>query len=402
MDPITRLLLQGASGAGATYQINANTASVNEGGSVTFTVVTTGVPDSSTLYWTTTGTATSPDFGDNTLSGSFVVNSGSGSVLRAITADKTTEGPQTFALQVRTGSTSGPIVATSIVVTINDTSQTPPFTVTGGTVQQSGAYTYHYFNSSTSYTITGNPAGYSFDWLLVAGGGGGGGSPGNGRTGGGGAGGVRSGTVYSAFNGTFSVTIGGGGFGPGIGSSVSATVGGNSDCYTPDNVYRSVTGGGAGGGSTTFNRNGGSGGGGAFNFGGNGTGITGEGFNGGSGGQFGSGGGGGAGAAGTAGGTTGGGGGSGMTWVNGQGYGGGGGGGNGWSGSYNSGGGGGGYGGGGSGGNFSYTDYGNASGNSGESGRGGGGGGQGYFWDNGGGGAGYGGSGFFALRYLTP
>lgn len=401
MDPIARLLLQGASGAGATYQINANTASVNEGGSVTFTIVTTGVSDSSTLYWTTTGTATSPDFGDNTLSGSFVVNSGSGSVLRAITADKTTEGPQTFALQVRTGSTSGPIVATSIVVTINDTSQTPPFTVTGGTVQQSGAYTYHYFNSSTSYTITGNPAGYSFDWLLVAGGGGGGGSPGNGRTGGGGAGGVRSGTVYSAYNGTFGVTIGGGGFGPGTGSGVSAGAGSASNCYTPDNVYRSVTGGGPGGGSTTSNKNGGSGGGGQVSYGSGGTGISGEGFNGGGADAYSGGGGGGANAAGTSAATFGGYGGSGITWYDGLGYGGGGGGGAGYFGG-GGGGGYGGYGGGGNGGNASYSSYGDASGSSGTYGKGGGGGGQGYYWDNGGGGAGYGGSGFFALRYLTP
>lgn len=109
----------------AVYAVSESTVSVNEGSSVTFTVTTANVANGTTLYWTTTGTAVAADFSDNAASGSFTVTSNSGSIVRTIKSDLTTEGSETFTLSVRTGSTSGTIVATSNTVTINDTSVTP-------------------------------------------------------------------------------------------------------------------------------------------------------------------------------------------------------------------------------------------------------------------------------------
>ena len=103
---------------GATYSITPAASSVNEGSSLTFNVSGTGITDG-TYYWTITN---SGDFG--TISGSFTITSNSGSFSVTPTADATTEGSETFTASVRTGSTSGTVVATSSSVTINDTSTT--------------------------------------------------------------------------------------------------------------------------------------------------------------------------------------------------------------------------------------------------------------------------------------
>lgn len=110
-----------------TYAVSPSTTSVDEGSSVTFTVTTTGVPDGTTLYWTTnavSGTINASDFNDASTSGSFSITSNSGSITRTLANDRTTEGSESFQLQIRTTSTSGTIVATSTTVTINDTSIT--------------------------------------------------------------------------------------------------------------------------------------------------------------------------------------------------------------------------------------------------------------------------------------
>jgi len=73
------------------------------------------------LYWSTTGgTATVSDFSANT--GSFTLINGTGSFNVTTVADATTEGSETFQVQLRTVSVTGTVVATSNVVYINDTS----------------------------------------------------------------------------------------------------------------------------------------------------------------------------------------------------------------------------------------------------------------------------------------
>lgn len=116
-----------------TYSITPNISSVNEGSAVSFTVATTGIINGTTLYWTNSGTTSAADFSGSTNSGSFTVTDGLSAVTATITrtllADSLTEGSETVILNLRTGSTSGPIVATSTTVTVNDTSLTPAYAV---------------------------------------------------------------------------------------------------------------------------------------------------------------------------------------------------------------------------------------------------------------------------------
>ena len=100
------------------YAVAESSSSVEEGSSVMFTVTTTNVDDGTVLYWTTTGTSNSADFSDNTTSGTVTITSGTASITRTLLLDLLSEVPETMTLQLRTGSISGPIVATSGTVTI--------------------------------------------------------------------------------------------------------------------------------------------------------------------------------------------------------------------------------------------------------------------------------------------
>jgi hypothetical protein len=105
-----------------TYSVSPSVASVNEGSSVTWTITTTNIPDATTLYWTNSGTTIASDFSAAVNSGSFTVTSNTGSFSLTLSNDLTTEGSETIVIQIRTGSTSGTIVATASTVTVNDTS----------------------------------------------------------------------------------------------------------------------------------------------------------------------------------------------------------------------------------------------------------------------------------------
>jgi hypothetical protein len=124
----------------STYSITPSTTSVNEGSFVTFNViVSNSLTTGNVLYWTTTGSVNSSDFTDGVTSGSVTLTNGSANISRTLTSDSTTEGSESFQLELRSGSTSGVILATSATVTVNDTSTTyyppppppPPPTVNG-------------------------------------------------------------------------------------------------------------------------------------------------------------------------------------------------------------------------------------------------------------------------------
>lgn len=116
---------EGDSTPAPTYSVSPSSFSVNEGSSLDFTLTTSNV--SGTVYWTIShGTTASADF--SATSGSVTVSSNSTTITVTITADSTTEGSETFALQIRTGSTSGTVVATSGTVTISDTSTGSSYT----------------------------------------------------------------------------------------------------------------------------------------------------------------------------------------------------------------------------------------------------------------------------------
>jgi len=111
-----------------TYTITPASSSVNEGSALTFNVGGTNITNG-TYYWSINNISTAAgDFSGSVTSGSFTITSNVGSFTVTATADTTTEGEETFTVSIRTGSTSGTIVATSSTVTINDTSLTyiPP------------------------------------------------------------------------------------------------------------------------------------------------------------------------------------------------------------------------------------------------------------------------------------
>ena len=217
-------------GALPTFAVSPSTASVNEGSSVTFTVTTTNVPNGTTLYWslnTVSGTINTSDFTGAAVTGSFSISSNTGSVALTLANDVTTEGSESFQLQVRTGSTSGTIVATSSTVTIGDTSVPPAYitTATGGDLSANATpdgNRYHVFYNPGSFTV---PSPGYVDVLLV--GGGGSGSGGHGHGGAGGQVVLQTQILLSA--GPYPISIGAGAPPPGPGSA--GQQGGNSTAF---------------------------------------------------------------------------------------------------------------------------------------------------------------------------
>jgi len=236
-----------------TYSVSPSTSSVNEGSSVTFTVTTGNVPSGTTLYWTTSvisGTVNASDFSDSATSGSFTVTgtivSGTGTITRTLANDVTTEGSESFQIQIRTGSTSGTVVATSTTVTINDTS-IPIITATGGTKLTPGnGFVYHIWTSPGSLSIS---SGSGSCHLLVVGSGGDGGVCGGGGGGAGGA--VYHPSLTLSGPATFPVTVASS---PGISPTNNPcgyrNAGSDSSFTSPSGPWSLVgKGGGAGGGA---------------------------------------------------------------------------------------------------------------------------------------------------------
>lgn len=109
--------------------VTPNVSSVNEGGTVVFNVLTDGVSNQ-TLFFSVIGGVSASDFTSGLLTGSFTLTNGAGTFSLTLSSDLTTEGTETFQVQIRTGSTSGPTQLLSSTVTVNDTSLTPTATVT--------------------------------------------------------------------------------------------------------------------------------------------------------------------------------------------------------------------------------------------------------------------------------
>lgn len=158
------------------YTLTANTTSVNEGSTVSFTVDTQNVADGTVLYWTTltvSGTINSSDFSGSQTTGSVTISGNTASFLRTLSNDLTTEGTESFQIELRTGSISGNIVATSATVTISDTSTTAGqvlFAASSAFPKTSGTSEYGYTNSG-SWTV---PSGVTKISVVCIGAGGGG------------------------------------------------------------------------------------------------------------------------------------------------------------------------------------------------------------------------------------
>ena len=109
------------------FNIVASTTAVDEGGSVTFTISSVGLPDGAyyyTLYEEIGSSITGDDFTSVTpLDGSFNITGGTASLTFTAAEDLTTEGEDKFKLQVKAGSASTEILGESPLVTIGDSSQ---------------------------------------------------------------------------------------------------------------------------------------------------------------------------------------------------------------------------------------------------------------------------------------
>ena len=140
-----------------TYSVTPSSANVDEGNSINFVVNTNGIANSTTLYYTLTN-LDAQDLSSGSLTGSFTTSGatgtyntgGSATVSFGISNDYHTEGADSFAFQLRTGSTSGTVVATSSNVTINDTS-TGTYSVTPTTTSMTDS------GGSTTFNIDTNP-----------------------------------------------------------------------------------------------------------------------------------------------------------------------------------------------------------------------------------------------------
>ena len=187
-----------------TYAVTASPTLVNEGGSVTFTIDTTKVQDGTILYYTLTtiaGTITSSDF-STPLTGSFTVNGLTASVVLTLSADQTTEGSEQFKFNVHTDSTSGPIVAQSVTIVVNDTSIQPAY-ISSYVFKTGRAYNEP---SQSDWTV---PTDTTHIWVRSSGAGGQGDNFPNGYTGGnGGAGGFTQGVISVTAGETLKVAVG--------------------------------------------------------------------------------------------------------------------------------------------------------------------------------------------------
>ena len=130
--------------SGSTVSITPTSTSQDEGINKRFDF--TGSPNT-TYYFTLNHITTSPSELYFTTGGGqtytdTTTGSGTGSFFVSTSLDGTTEGSETYQVEMRTGSTSGTVVATSSTVTINDTSTNP-------SLSESSYYEMHLLNTLT-------------------------------------------------------------------------------------------------------------------------------------------------------------------------------------------------------------------------------------------------------------
>lgn len=120
----------------------STTALVTENQTITCTVSTIGVTNGTLLYWTILNiTTASTDFSNS--SGSVTINSNTGSITITSILDGTSESTEYFRVQLRTGSTIGPVVA-----------QTPDISIPNATLSFDPAYPIESsYNEGSTVTI---------------------------------------------------------------------------------------------------------------------------------------------------------------------------------------------------------------------------------------------------------
>jgi len=138
--------------------VTPNITTVNEGDTITFTVVGTNTPNG-TYYYTieqSVAELTGADFSTGSLTGTFTISGNSGSFPLTATRDLTTEGDIPFAVYVRKDSITGQILGNTSEIVITDTSLTPVFTVAPTSIDEgsSGSFTVQNIGPDGTYFWT--------------------------------------------------------------------------------------------------------------------------------------------------------------------------------------------------------------------------------------------------------
>jgi hypothetical protein len=143
-----------------TYAFGAVPSAINEGSSGIFNVNTTNVSNGTTLYWSYSGGSADPASDFVAYNGSFTINNNTGSFTVSPIADMTTDTAETFSVNIRSGSPTGLVLATSGTVTINDTSTTLTYSTNGDTTSALlyGAHTTG--GGAVGITLNGTTNGY--------------------------------------------------------------------------------------------------------------------------------------------------------------------------------------------------------------------------------------------------
>ena len=103
------------------YTISPSATVINEGNTVVFAITTKNVADGTSLYWTNSGSTTAQDFTSAINSGSVTVSNNASTLgITTLDSDDPDEGNETIVIALRTGSTSGPIVANATAVIVNN------------------------------------------------------------------------------------------------------------------------------------------------------------------------------------------------------------------------------------------------------------------------------------------
>ena len=110
---------------GPTYNITSNLISITENQSLNYNITTTNLPNNTRLFITNSGTSNSNDFSVG-IPASILINNNTATFQIRTKNDLTLEGIETIILNLRINNNNGPIVATSQIVYIQDTSIPPP------------------------------------------------------------------------------------------------------------------------------------------------------------------------------------------------------------------------------------------------------------------------------------
>ena len=187
------------------YNITPSIISISENSTITYTIQTTNVSSGTTLFWTVSGTISAADITGGIVSGSVTISNNAATFDLEILADQLTESTENLYVRLRTGSVTGPVVATSLTTTVYDTSLTPPAPLPVGEVVFDTGW------STQSWTVPSEV--YLVNATVVAGGGAGGSSRREDYQiggGGGGAGGHRGGVISVVPGEVLTIKVGGG------------------------------------------------------------------------------------------------------------------------------------------------------------------------------------------------